>query len=133
MYPIIYQDNLYSCGPSCIYMLCEYYHINYDKQQILFHTKTTNKGTTIWEMRTALHFLGFTSIAVEIMSFSSYDLKFPIIALLMPIKEVYHYVVVYQKSRTLVIIGDPAKGILKMKISEFVRISTGITIIPKFI
>lgn len=133
MYPIIYQENKSSCGPACIYMLCEYYHLNYDKKQILFHTRTSNKGTSIWQMREALHFLGFTSSAAEVISFTSYNLDFPIIALLMPFKDVYHYVIVYEKKATYVLVGDPANGLLYIEINKFIQHFTGMIIIPQFL
>lgn len=131
-YPIILQKELYTCGPACIYMLCEYYHINYNKKKLLSQTKTSMKGTSIWYMQKALRYLGFTSNAVSIINFCLYDYDFPTIALIQPHKNVFHYVIIYNRTGEILTIGDPAYGLNSVSIQDFIINFTGILIIPTY-
>lgn len=129
-YPIIMQKEFYTCGPTCIYMLCEYYHINYNKEKLLSQAKTSMKGTSIWYMQKALRYLGFTSNAVSIKNLYLYDYDIPTIALIQPHKNVFHYVIIYNCTDEILTIGDPACGLNSVLIQDFIINFTGILIIP---
>lgn len=131
-YPIILQEEYYSCGPTCIYMLCEYYHISFDKQNILLQTKTSTKGTNIWHMQKTLRSLDFTSNAVFIQNFYLYDYEIPTIAVIRSSKKLFHYVIIYNRLNDTLIIGDPAYGLYPINIKNFLNNFTGILIIPTY-
>lgn len=131
-YPIILQKEYYSCGPTCIYMLCEYYNISYNSQNILSQTKTSKKGTNIWYMQKALRSLGFTSSAVTIENFYLYNYVIPTIAVIKPSKKLFHYVIIYNRINEALIIGDPAYGLYSTNIKNFLNNFSGILIIPTY-
>lgn len=126
-YPFIKQKGLKDCGPACILMILKYYdgYISLDKLSDMLCT--SNKGTTAYHMVEVLKSLGFDSDGFKYKDISS--LKCPCIALI-NIDSYNHYVVIYEINfkRKYLIIGDPSKGIVKMRFNEFLSYFTGVII-----
>lgn len=126
-YPMVRQRGLKDCGPACILMILKYYggYVSLDK--LCDMLCTNNKGTTAYHMIQVLKSLGFDSDGYKYDDLSS--IKCPCIALI-NIHSYNHYVVIYKinfKKKNL-IIGDPSKGIVKVKFKEFLSCFDGIII-----
>lgn len=129
-YPIILQKTHNSCGPTCIYMLCEYYSIPYNKKEILQIANMTPSGTSIWYMQKVLRHLGFSCEAIKTEDFYQYDYNFPVIAIINSAKTLLHYVIIYKRNINILLIADPAFGLQNINIKKFLSNFTGMLIIP---
>ncbi len=132
LYPIIYQKEKYDCGPACIGMICAFYNKSVSVNEICHMANTDEKGTNIWNMQSTLKLLGFQTIAIKINDFVLvYDFLIPTIAVIRTFSDLNHYVVIYKKLKDNIIIGDPEKGLVEIKVSKFLNKFTGFLIIPK--
>lgn len=132
-YPLVFQKGCNDCGPACIFSLCIYYNITYDKKEILKLAEITSIGTSIWHMQVVLESLGFSCEAVYINDFLYYDYRMPIIAMIKANRIHFHYVIIYEKKQKSLIIGDPAIGIQEIQIEKFLTKFTNMVIIPQFL
>lgn len=131
-YPFIFQKNSNDCGPTCIFMLCEYYRIPYNPNEILNLSNLSSKGTSIWNMQIILQSLGFSCQAKYLYNFLNYNYSFPIIALIKTSNNLFHYVIIYKKYKLSLYVADPAFGIKVISTRDFLLNFTYMTIIPKF-
>ena len=131
-YPIIYQENHYDCGPACIFMLCEYYNIPYNKNMIIKKAQMCDRGTNIYNMIHILSSLGFNSSAVSVNDLKSYIFTYPFIAIIHLTKKQLHYVVVYEQIQDFLVIGNPSLGLQYTNIDDFLINFTGFIIIPVY-
>ncbi len=126
-YPFVKQPGLKDCGPACLQMILKYYngYVSLDKLSEMLCTN--NNGTSAYHMVEVLKSLGFESSGYKYENVSS--LKCPCIAFI-NINSYNHYVVIYEINfkKKLLIIGDPAKGIIKMGFKEFLSYWSGIVI-----
>ena len=126
-YPFVRQRGLSDCGPACILMILKYYggYVSLDKLSDMLYT--SNKGTTAYHMVDVLRSLGFNSDGYRHDNLSYIDC--PCIALL-NIHSYNHYVVIYKIDfeKSVLVIGDPSKGIIKMGFNEFLSYFDGVVI-----
>lgn len=132
-YPLVFQKEYNDCGPACIFTLCKYYNITYDKREILNLSEITSIGTSIWHMQVALKSLGFSCDAVYFEDFLDYNYHFPIIAMIKANEKLFHYIIIYEKKQNSLLIGDPALGIHEILIEKFLSVFTNMVIIPQFL
>ena len=64
-YPFVKQEGQMECGVACILMLIKYYNGYISTNKLKVMTKTTNCGTTVFNMVKALREIGFTADGVE--------------------------------------------------------------------
>lgn len=129
-YPIIYQENHYDCGPACIFMLCEYYNIPYNKNLIIKKAQMCDRGTNIYNMNHILSLLGFNTSAVLVDDLNLYVFTNPFIAIIRLSENKLHYVIVYERIQNLLVIGNPALGLQYINIDVFLINFTGLVIVP---
>lgn len=131
-YPIVYQKEKYDCGPACICMICEFYQSNTDLVTVCRIAGLSEKGTSIWDMQRTLRILGFQTASIKMNNFiSDYNFEIPLIAVISKSAGNNHYVVIYKRLKNGLIIGDPDKGLIKMKITDFLKEFIGYLIIPQ--
>ncbi len=126
-YPFVKQPGLKDCGPACIQMILKYYNGYVSLDRLTEMLYTNNNGTTAFHMVEVLKNLGFESNGYKYENFSS--LKCPCIAFI-NINSYNHYVVIYEINfkKKILVIGDPASGIIKKNFDEFSSYFNGIVI-----
>ena len=122
---IVLQDGNKECGAACLLSIIKYYGGNVSLERILELTKTTKEGTNFYNIQTASKEIGLISKGYKIDDFKKLqDLNNPFISQIV-INNYKHFVVVYKIKNNKITIMDPAKGMVKMNISEFLNIWTG--------
>lgn len=126
-YEFVNQDDIKDCGMSCLLMILRTYGGNVSKEYLRGLTNTTKDGTTAYDLLEAANTLGFASKGVkgDIKDLSSNLL--PCIAHVIINKQYAHFIVIYKIDikRNKIVIADPASGIKKITIDEFLSIATG--------
>lgn len=126
-YTYVKQHDTTDCGAACMAMICSYYKKNMNLTMLRDMMGTDDCGTNLMGMQHCAENLGFVSQAVRVDRegfFSRYPL--PAVANIITKKGFSHFVVIFKISKERVIIGDPAKRILSLKIEEFFQKFTGI-------
>lgn len=108
------QHDAMDCGAACMAMISQYYKrkITISTWRRLIHV--TREGASMLSIKIAADKVGIDTIGIMsgttgLMSFTT-----PFIALM-----AYHYVVIYKISDDGVILGDPARGLIKISLQEF--------------
>ena len=132
-YPFVKQEGQMECGVACILMLIKYYNGYISTNKLKVMTKTTNCGTTVFNMVKALREIGFTADGVE----CDFNLliknnnMMPCISHVIINRSYNHFVVLYKITNNKIIIADPMVGLKKISYSEFKKIYNNILIIAK--
>lgn len=127
-YPFVKQEGIKDCGPACLMMIIKYYHGYIPINKIQELTKTSRLGTDAYHLCQAAETIGFNvkTLKTELKE----GMLLPAIAHVTIDKSYNHYIVIYKINMrsNYIIIGDPAKGIVKMKLNEFLKIYNNIFI-----
>lgn len=127
-YPKFLQDSENSCGAYCIKMILNYFHSDDEIKNIKKKCRMTNEGVTVYGMIEALKQYHIEAKAYQCEFKNLYDeLKVPAIIHLKQ-NGIYHYVVLYKMHDEYFLIGDPAKGLIKMTYEVMHEQFTGIII-----
>lgn len=115
-YPIYKQPDTMDCGPTCIRMIASYYGAQIGLEQLKELTETTREGSNLLFLSKAAEQIGFRTLGVNVNFEKLQDeVPLPCIAHF----DQGHFVVVYAVTRTKVIIGDPARGLVKLSQDQF--------------
>lgn len=127
----ILQHDTMDCGAACIAMISKYYGLKLPIVKIRQYASTNLTGTNVLGLKEAGEKLNFNVKAVrgEAKDLNS-SLDFPFIAHVNK-DGLLHYVVVYKIKRNKVIVADPAEGLLKLSMEDFLKQWTGIIIFMK--
>ncbi len=129
-YYCIKQHDTADCGAACLATIFKYYNLNLPISKIRDIASTTTQGTNVYGMIRAAESLGFSAKGVkgdQSAFFSEFSL--PAIAHVINNKNLLHYIVIYKITKKVIVVADPAKGIVKYKPEDFFKIWTGILII----
>jgi len=131
-YTFVRQHDATDCAAACLAMICLHYKKETTITKLRDLMGTDIKGTNIIGLKKCCDELGFTSQAVRVdkEGFLS-DFTLPCIANVITKEGLSHFVVIFKKTKKHVIIGDPAKNLLKVKIDEFYKDFTGVLLILK--
>lgn len=117
-YPIELQDEEKSCGAYCIDMILKYYHFYDEIKNIKKKARLNQNGISIRGMIECLKSYQIEAKAYEAtLEGIVREVKCPCI-LYMIYDGIGHFVVLYEIKDEEYIIGDPAKGLVKMYIEE---------------
>lgn len=117
-YPIEIQDEEKSCGAYCIDMILKYYHFYDEIKNIKKKARLNQNGISIRGMIECLKSYQIEAKAYEAtLEDIVREVKCPCI-LYMIYDGIGHFVVLYEIKDEEYIIGDPAKGLVKMYIEE---------------
>lgn len=132
-YPKYLQDSENSCGAYCIKMILNYFQSDDEIKNIKKKCRMTKEGITVYGIISALKEYHIEAKAYQCDFKHLYDeLKVPAIIHLQQ-NNIYHYVVLYKMHEDYFLIGDPAKGIVKMSYEAFHEQFTGIIIMIKHV
>lgn len=120
------QDGAKDCGISSLLTIIRFYGGDVPKEYLRVITNTTQKGVNAFSLLEAGRKLGFDTKCVNGNVFDI-DKKFlPCIAHVVVEQSYKHFVVVFSidKKRKTIVVADPARGIIKMNVDDFLSIST---------
>ena len=127
-YPIFLQDNENSCGAYCIKMLLSFYKRDDEIKNIKKRCRLTKEGITVYGLIQVLkeYHLEAKAYQCEFKHLIEED-NCPAIVHLKQ-DDLYHYVILYKVKDGYFLVGDPAKGLIKMSYESFSKQFTGIII-----
>lgn len=129
-YTYIRQHDTTDCAAACMAMVCLHYKKETTIARLRDMMGTDLKGTNLIGLAKAAETLGFTSQAVRVDRegfLSAYTL--PAIANIMTKEGLSHFVVVFKVTPKYVVLGDPAKDLMKIKMEEFYQQFTGVLLL----
>jgi len=127
-YPVVKQHDITDCGAACLASIVKYHGGNISIARLREYSGTGRDGTTGYGIVKALEKLGFSAKGLKTDADELKNEKFPCIAHVISKqagKKLEHYVVVYNIKNNIITYMDPAKGIVKDKLSLFKDIYTG--------
>ena len=127
---IVRQRDLKDCGVCCLASIIKYYNGNIPLETIRLDTKTSEEGTTAYNLINAAKKYGFTASGIKIKKLKN-DFSVPAIAHIITEHGFNHFVVIYKIDKKYVHLMDPGKGYKKELISEFEKKWTNIILIFK--
>lgn len=123
---VVRQDDIKDCGVCSLLTIIKTYGGNVSKEYLRELTKTNKEGTNALFLLDAGKKLGFSTKALKgnIMDLS--DNLLPCIAHVVIDKKYQHFVVILNvnKKKETITISDPAKGIVKYSLEDYMRIAT---------
>lgn len=128
-WPCVMQNNQNDCANAAIATILLHYKQEVPLSIIEAETRTLIDGTTMLGMVKALEKLCFDSKVVRCkLSELSEDVTMPCIVQVLGVQGRYHFVVIHQIKKGIVVYADPASGIKKETMSEFERKFTGVVL-----
>ena len=126
---IVIQDGLKDCGCACLLSIIRYYGGNVPMDMLLDLTNTTIDGTNFYEISKAANEIGLSAKGYKLISIEKIkETKCPFICQTI-INNYKHFIVVYKITSNHITIMDPAKGLIKMSITDFSKIWTSYILI----
>ena len=127
-YPIFLQDNENSCGAYCIKMLLSFYKRDDEIKNIKKRCRLTKEGVTVYGLIQVLKKYHLEAKAYQCEFKHLFEeVNCPVIIHLKQ-DDLYHYVILYKVKDGYFLVGDPAKGLIKMSYESFSKQFTGIII-----
>lgn len=131
---IVIQHDEKDCGPACLCMIAKNFGIKIPLIKCREILRTDNNGTSLYAMIEGAKKIGLDATAYRCTvkeieeAVNNKEVHLPIVAHIVSDSGYLHYVVVYGIRKTSVVIGDPAKGLVKIKKCQFYKKWTGIMI-----
>ncbi len=127
---IVRQRDIRDCGVCCLASIIKYYSGNIPIETIRLDTRTTEEGTTAYNLINAAKKYGFIANGIKMKKLKK-DLKLPAIAHIVTEHGFNHFVVIYKIDKKYLHIMDPGKGYKKELISEFEKKWTNVILLFK--
>ena len=131
-YTYIKQQDATDCAAACLAMIC----LHYKKETTITSLRdimgTDIKGTNLIGLSKCAEMLGFNSQAVRVDKeglLSKYTL--PAIANIVTKEGLSHFVVIFKLTSKYIVVGDPAKDLIRMEVDEFIKKFTGTLLLLK--
>lgn len=118
-FPFYRQLDANDCGPTCIRMICAYYHNKYSIEKIRELCHITRIGITIKDMTNALTQLGFNSFVIKVSPNQIKNMPTPTILYWRQQHFVILIGIIPQNGKNIYYIADPDYGKIKLTQSEF--------------
>lgn len=122
--PIFRQGTIAECGLACLTMISVYHGHNVDLRSMRLKFPVNSRGITLSTLMDMCHSMGFLSRPIKLELDNIDKLKTPCVLHW----DLEHFVVLSKVKRNLVIINDPAKGVLKLSFDEVSKHFTGIAL-----
>lgn len=132
-YRIVFQDRATDCGYASFAMILKYYGIKYDENELKKRLKISKDGTSAYNIIMASKYYGLKAQGYKIDINNLYNQQLPLI--LHTIKnDLQHFVVLYNidKTNNIITLVDPSSGLIKLSITDFLNIWTGIILVFKY-
>lgn len=126
----ILQNDETDCGPACLAAIFRKYGLKVTIAKIRDIAGTDRQGTSAYGLVKVIEHFGFQQKVVETDKESlTSKLPIPAIAHVVIDDSLLHYVVITKVKGDTVVVSDPAKGIVKYKKEDFLKIWTKILIL----
>ena len=126
----ISQNDETDCGPACLAAIFGKYGLKVSIAKIRDIAGTDRQGTSAYGLVKVIEHFGFQQKVVEAdKSVLTNKLPLPAIAHVIIDNSLLHYVVITKVKGDTVVVSDPAKGIVKYKKEDFLKIWTKILIL----
>lgn len=122
--PIILQEETAECGHACVAMLANYFGHELDLYAIRKITTPTSRGVTLLDIKQLLEQLGLCTRALRVPLHEIKHIKCPAILHW----NMNHFVILKQVKKNVVILHDPALGIIQCTMDSFSKSFTGIVL-----
>ena len=131
-YTFVKQFDSTDCAAACLAMVCLHYKKETSISKLRDMMGTDLKGTNLIGLSKCAEELGFVSQSsrVDREGFLS-DFTLPCIANVITKEGLSHFVVIFKKSKNRVVVGDPAKDLIRITIDEFYQQFTGVLVVLK--
>jgi ATP-binding cassette subfamily B protein len=116
------QSDIKDCGATCLRTIAYYYGSNLSKASIRELAETTKEGASLLNLADAAEKIGFRSLGVKI-DFHKLKQDAPLPCIVH--WQQNHFVVVYKIKKNIVYVADPAHGLLKYTVRDFLDSWTG--------
>lgn len=129
-YIFVKQQDATDCAAACLAMVCLKYKKEVTITKLRDMMGTDLKGTNLIGLQKCAEKLGFEAAAVKVEkeSFLSNYSK-PAIANIITEDGLSHFVVVFKVTEKYVVVGDPAKDLMRINLDNFLDEFTGIMLI----
>ncbi|MBK1988574.1 ATP-binding cassette domain-containing protein [Sphaerospermopsis aphanizomenoides BCCUSP55] len=114
-YPFFEQQSASDCGAACLVMISRYWGKNFSINQLRELANVNRAGASMRSLTAAAESIGFATRPVKASLDKLAQQPLPAIAHW----EGKHYIVVYEITKKLVIVADPAIGQRNLSIAEF--------------
>lgn len=126
---IIKQHDLKDCGVCCLLSIIKHYGGFIPLEKLRIDTHTSLEGTTAYHLIDAAKKYGLDSYGMKLNNVKELrEILLPAIAHV-EINHLLHFVTIYKINKNKIELMDPAKGKVKMNLSDFEKIWTGNVII----
>ena len=117
-FPFFPQHDAMDCGPSCLRMIAKHYGRHYTLESLRQKSHISREGVSMLGISAAAEEIGFKTIGVHI-SFNQLRNEVPLPCIVHWRQN--HFVVVYKIKNDTVFVADPASGLLKYTVKEFLN------------
>lgn len=126
----ILQNDEKDCGPACLAAIFRKYGLKVSIAKIRDIAGTDRQGTSAYGLVNVIEHYGFQQKVVEADK-EILNQKFPLPAIAHVVidNSLLHYVVITKIKGDTVVVSDPAKGIVKYKKEDFLKIWTNVLIL----
>ncbi len=116
---LFYQHDKADCGIACLMMILKYYGRNRSFEELRYLSGTTKDGTTLLGLYQCANKIGFTAEGCKGNTEELEKRNSPVVLRVL-VDNLLHYIVFfyYDRKNGKYILGDPAKGILKLDREE---------------
>ncbi len=128
---VVKQHDQRDCGAACLSMISSYYGLKQPLSKYRELTKTDRMGTNLYGLVDGANKIGLEAQASSgtpedlFSGISSGEINFPFIAHIVSDGALLHYVVVFEIKNGMLVVGDPAKGKMRIDVETFVNLWTG--------
>ncbi len=122
---IVRQTEIKDCGACSLQSIIRHYNGFVSIEKIRQDTHTTLEGTSVYHLKKAAEKYGFDVLAKKDLDYT-FENHLPVIVHVKYDNGLCHFMVVYEKVKDKLIIMDPSKGKISIKMDDFKKIFTGV-------
>jgi ATP-binding cassette, subfamily B, bacterial len=116
-FPFVKQPDAMDCGPACLKMVAEFYKMSFSLESLRKKCYITREGVSFLGLSEAADSLGFRTIGVRIpLELLCENVPLPCIVHWRQ----KHFIVVYKIKNDTIWAADPAVGLVKFSMEEFI-------------
>lgn len=117
-FPFYQQSDQMNCGPTCLRMIAKYHGHTISLGQLQKISETTRLGSNLSSISNVAEKIGFRTLGVKI-DFKKFKEDAPLPCIVYWRQK--HFVVVYRIKNNKVYVADPAHGLIKYELKEFIK------------
>ncbi len=116
LFPFFHQHDAMDCGPTCLKMIAQYHGRTFSLEKLRELCRISKEGVSMLGISMAAENIGFKTLGVHI-NFNQLKDEVPMPCIVHWKQN--HFVVVYRIKRGKVYVANPAHGLIKYDIKEF--------------